>query len=199
MAENLLHLSGDESMGQILAEAGCVDNFISDQCLEMDISDTNQVKVPDSWDSNSGTSSFQKFFTKIVNGILRSSDKNDVEGVGDKLNEMAVLNVKYTKNDPQEIDDSSQDTCKRSGCRLSDTKLASRILEEEYDASVLLDYLTNTFYTKDEFGSAEDVQFLELLSDMDISKSFDNFDDFFEKYHKCLGKISGNHLLHPNL
>ncbi|VBB31215.1 unnamed protein product [Acanthocheilonema viteae] len=193
--ENLLHLPGDEHMEEMLSEASRVNNFISKQHLKMNISGIDQlVNVSDTWNSNSRTYSFQKFFTNFISGIWYGDDKSDAEGVEDRLDEMEI----YKGDDPQKMEDSSQDTYESAGSRISDTKTAIRILEEQYDMSVLLDYLTNIFYVKDiDFGSTEDAEFLEILSDMDISKNFDDFDDLFEKYRESIGEMSDEIMSQP--
>uniref|UniRef100_A0A0R3RLN9 Protein LTV1 homolog n=1 Tax=Elaeophora elaphi TaxID=1147741 RepID=A0A0R3RLN9_9BILA len=192
MIENLPDLSRNENMGAMLVEASYVDNFISEEHLEMNIFDSDRlINVPDSWDSNSSTYSFLEFFTNFVNRVLHSGDKDDPEGVEDRLDEMAILDVKYTRNDQQKMEDSSQDTDESTGSSLSDTKVTIKMLEEQYDVSVLLDNLTNTFHTTDtDFHSTEDTEFLEYLSDMDIAKNFNDFDDLFEKYRKSIGEMS---------
>ncbi|CAG9539264.1 unnamed protein product [Cercopithifilaria johnstoni] len=190
--ENSLHLLSDQNMGEMLPEASHVDNFIGEQHLKMNIPGIDKsVNVPDTRDSNSITYPFKKFFTNFISVILRNDDKSDTEGEEDRLDEMAILDVKHTEDDSQEVENFLQDTCESAGSKISVTKMATGILEEQYDVSVLLDYFTNAFYTEDfNFGSTEDAEFLELLSNMDISKFFNSFDDLFEKYRESVGKTS---------
>lgn len=194
--ENLLDLPDDGNMGEMLPKTTLTDNFSNNQHLEMTIPDIYQLDNI----SNSRAFSFQKFFSNFVSSILHMGDKRDAEGVKIRMDEMTVLDIEYDEDEWQKTGDSSQDTCENARNRTFDTKMTIGVLERQYDVSIVLDYLTNTFCTDDtDFGSTESEEFSELFSDMDISKIFKGFGDLFEKYQQSIGKISGNHITNSNL
>ncbi|VDM22630.1 unnamed protein product [Wuchereria bancrofti] len=172
IAENL---QSDEIMEEMLLEKNHDDNFISEQHLEMNISNTDLLFVlSDNWNSNSTSKaySFRKSFTSFIHNILNGNE-NDFNGIDD---------MEYTEgNDSQEIEISSQNTCENTESNIFDTKMAMKILEEQYDVSSLLDFLANTFYAKN--ANNKSIENMGFLSSMNISKIFNNF-DLFEKYQK---------------
>lgn len=180
----------------MLPEASRTNNCISEQHLEMGSSGTDQlVDMPHAWNPNSRTYSFQKFFSSFVSDILDGGERDDTEGIEDKLDEMMMFDVEYAEDDSQIMENSSQVACENTESSIYDTKMVIGIIEEQYDVSILLDYLTSIFYTKDsDYDSTEDTELLEFLYDMDISKIFNDF-DMFEKYQeRNMGAMSSNHL-----
>ncbi|KAM3718444.1 5' exonuclease Apollo [Dirofilaria immitis] len=117
-------------------------------------------------------------------------NESDVEMEEDRLDEMAISeDMEYKRDDSQIIKNFSQDSYVSNvtgRSSISTTGITLEILEDKYDVSVLLNYLANICYTdeKNDHDSIEDVELLEFLSDTDISKFFNDFDNLFEKYQE---------------
>ncbi|EFO18773.2 hypothetical protein LOAG_09723 [Loa loa] len=176
------NLTSDENVGEMLSEASCADNFISEQHLEMNISSVDlPVDISDTWDSNLKTYSCRKLFTNFVSDVLHGNNESDTDRREDRLDEMAIFNMEYARDDAQKMEYSSQSTY--------DTKLVIGIIEKQYDVSVILDYLASTFYTNyTDNDSTEDTEF---LSYMGISEFFNDFNNLFEEYRESnIGAMS---------
>ncbi|MCP9263687.1 hypothetical protein DINM_007071 [Dirofilaria immitis] len=100
-------------------------------------------------------------------------NESDVEMEEDRLDEMAISeDMEYKRDDSQIIKNFSQDSYVSNvtgRSSISTTGITLEILEDK---------------RKNDHDSIEDVELLEFLSDTDISKFFNDFDNLFEKYQE---------------
>ncbi|VIO94864.1 Uncharacterized protein BM_BM11048 [Brugia malayi] len=143
------NIQSDEIMEKMLLEESHDNSFISEQHLEMNISDTLFDLLDDNWNSNANSwaYSFRKFFNIFTHNILnKNKNENNFDGIDDNdgLNEM-IFDMKYTEgnDDSQRIEHSLQVTCESIDSNIFDIKMAMKILEKQYDISVI-----GTFYEK---------------------------------------------------
>ncbi|VDN95392.1 unnamed protein product [Brugia pahangi] len=143
------NIQSDEIMEKMLLEESHDDSFISEQHLEMNISDTLFDLLDDNRNSNgnSWAYSFRKFFNIFTHNILnKNKNENNFDGIDDNdgLDEM-IFDMKYTEenDDSQRIEHSLQDTCESIDSNIFDIEMAMEILEKQYDISVI-----GTFYEK---------------------------------------------------
>uniref|UniRef100_A0A0R3QBP0 Ubiquitin carboxyl-terminal hydrolase 34 n=1 Tax=Brugia timori TaxID=42155 RepID=A0A0R3QBP0_9BILA len=143
------NIQSDEIMEKMLLEESHDNSFISEQHLEMNISDTLFDLLDDNWNSNANSwaYSFRKFFNIFTHNILnKNKNENNFDGIDDNdgLDEM-IFDMKYTEgnDDSQRIEHSLQVTCESIDSNIFDIKMAMKILEKQYDISVI-----GTFYEK---------------------------------------------------
>lgn len=102
-----------------------------------------------------------------------------------------VFNEEYRRHDSQRVEGSSQATCENNGSSTSNTASVFEILLEQYDMSLVLDYLTSEFYAE----NADHTQDAEFLFYADISDHFNAFGDSFEEYRdRSMQALLGDHL-----
>uniref|UniRef100_A0A915PP67 DNA repair metallo-beta-lactamase domain-containing protein n=1 Tax=Setaria digitata TaxID=48799 RepID=A0A915PP67_9BILA len=186
--ENFLQLPADENMEEIVSKTSHFDDFMSKQGLKRNNSGIDRwINVLNSRDSNSKIYLLGKFFANFLGSILDNGSGggetgDSIEAAEKNTDEMAVQDVEYVAHIPQRMEDSARDNYES---RMPSTKLAIKILEEQCDVSILLDNLANAFYKEDiSDASPDEAELVEFLSDMDISKAFNDFDDLYGKYRE---------------